>query len=194
MQDGESIKRKDEAKRETIEQAHLIRKHGRHVYYSDTIKATHVYGLAKKHKQRNNAELQPNMIYTATLRQFYLKDWRHTHTVTQNPKRKGSRDFPERRRVLLPRPQLQPLRRGLRARAARRSSVPPDSTDGVLGKWTGFSGAFSCSLPGFQGSSGIKRGRKGDWQEQRLDDQPTNRDPRETAAACEPHSTLFSLY
>ena len=42
---------------------------------------------AKKQKQGYNAELQPNMIYyTGTLKQFYLKDWRHTHTFTQNPK------------------------------------------------------------------------------------------------------------
>ena len=76
----------------TIEQAHLIRKHGRHVYYShrDTIKATHVYGLAKKHKQRNNAELQPNMIYTATLRQFYFSRLApHTHLHKTQKKRKS---------------------------------------------------------------------------------------------------------
>ena len=42
---------------------------------------------AKKQKQGHNAELQPNMIYyTGTLKQFYLMDWRHTHTFTQNPK------------------------------------------------------------------------------------------------------------
>ena len=42
---------------------------------------------AKKQKQGHNAELQLNMIYyTGTLKQFYLMDWRHTHTFTQNPK------------------------------------------------------------------------------------------------------------
>ena len=95
MQDGDSIKRKDEAKRETIEQAHLIRKHGRHVYYShgDTIKATHVFTITvKKHKQGNTAELQPNMIYTATLMQFYfIRLAPHTHIYTEPQKKRKSR-------------------------------------------------------------------------------------------------------
>jgi len=78
----------------------------------------------------------------------------------------------------------EPLRRGPRARAARCSCGPPDSTDGVLGKRTGFSGATSPLAHGIPGlAHGSKGRRKGDWQEQHLDDQPTNRDPRETAAA-----------
>ena len=98
MQDGDSIKRKDEAKRETIEQAHLIHTQtsteGTYITVSNsyTIKATHVYGLAKKHKQRNNAELQPNMIYTATLRQFYFNRLApHTHIYTKPQKNRKSR-------------------------------------------------------------------------------------------------------
>ena len=160
-QDGESIKRKDEAKRETIEQAHLIRKHGRHVYYShrDTIKETHVHGLAKKHKQGNTAELQPNMIYTATLRQFYFNRLApHTH-IYKKPKRKGSRDFPERVVESYSRDRnSESLQRGPRARAVRCSCRPPDSTDGVLGKRTGFSGATS---PLAHGIPGLAHGSKG---------------------------------
>ena len=55
MQDGDSIKGKDEAKRGTIEQAHLLRDTRKHVFLvsnSDT-----------KAKARTHTELQPNMIY-----------------------------------------------------------------------------------------------------------------------------------
>ena len=91
MQDGESIKRKDEARRETIGQAHLL-----HTQTSTegTYTVT-VTIMQRKHKQRTNADLQPNKaIHTATLKQFDFTDWRHPQTFTQNPKRKGSRDFP----------------------------------------------------------------------------------------------------
>ena len=63
-------------------------------------------------------------------------------------------------------------------------------------KRTGFSGAISALAHGIPGlAQGPKGRRKEDWQEQQtrskdptlqeqnLDDQPTNRDPRETAAA-----------
>ena len=76
----------------TIEQAHLIRKHGRHVYNSkqQLYKTIHVYGLAKKHKQGNTAELQPNMIYTATLKQFYFARLApHTQLHKTQKKRKS---------------------------------------------------------------------------------------------------------
>ena len=70
--------------------------------------------------------------------------------------------------------------------------VRPTARTGFWGKGRGFLALPPCLLMGFQGSSGIKRGRKGDWQEQRLNDQSTNRDPRETAAASEPHSNSIS--
>ena len=85
----------------------------------------------------------------------------------------------------------EPLRRGPRARAARRSCGPPDSTDGVLGKRTGFSGAISALAHGVQGSregqeqaeeeeapgTRIRRTDRNTnttFQEQESDHQPTN--------------------
>ena len=64
MQDGDSIKGKVEAKRDTVEQAHLMRDTRKHVFtvsnsYSCTYKVK-----AKKQKQEHNAELQPNIIIT----------------------------------------------------------------------------------------------------------------------------------
>ena len=82
----------------------------------------------------------------------------------------------------------EPLQRGPRARAARRTCVPLDSTDGVLGKRAGFSGAISALAHGIQGSRKDQKAEEEeeDWQEQQtrsknptlqeqnLDDQPTN--------------------
>ena len=49
----------------------------------------HVYNESKETQARNNAELQPNMIYyTEHLSNSTSPDWRHTHTFTQNPKEK----------------------------------------------------------------------------------------------------------
>ena len=67
----------------------------------------HVY--SQETKARTDAELQPNIIiiYTSTLIQFYFDGLApHTHIYTK-PQRKESGDFPARRRVLLPRPQLR---------------------------------------------------------------------------------------
>ena len=94
-------------------------------------------------RQGTNADLQPSMTYTRQhLKQYYLNKTGATHRhLHKNPKRKGSRDFPVR--VVQPwRPQPRAPRRDLRARAARSSRRPPDSSDGVLGKWTGFSGCL----------------------------------------------------
>ena len=84
MQDGNSNKGKDEAKRGTIGQAHLMRYTQKHVF---TVAATITH--ARIQKQERNAELQPNIIIIqAHLYNSTLTDWRHTHTFTQNPKEK----------------------------------------------------------------------------------------------------------
>ena len=48
---------------------------------------------AKRHTQVYNRIMQFTRQH---LNNTTSQDWRHTHTVTQNPKRKGSRNFPER--------------------------------------------------------------------------------------------------
>ena len=56
MQDGDSIKRKDEAKQETIEQAHLLRDTRKHVFLvsnSDT-KTRHVFTITVTTMQSYN--------------------------------------------------------------------------------------------------------------------------------------------
>ena len=150
---------------------------------------------AKKQKHGHNAELQPNIIYTATLKQFYFARLApHTHIYTE-PKRNGSRDFPERG-VLPWRPQLRapPAWSASSCHAslvwsARQHGRGLGETDGVFRR---FLRARSRD-PGL--AQGPKGRRKEDWQEQQtgskdptsqeqnLDDQPTN-DPRETAAAA----------
>ena len=79
------------------------RQHGRHVYYSNpqlykTIKAIHGFTITvKKHKQGTMQIYNRIMQFTRQhLNNTTSQDWRHPHTFTRNPKRKGSRDFPER--------------------------------------------------------------------------------------------------
>ena len=162
MQDGDSNKGKDEAKRGTVEQAHLMHDTRKHVFtVSNSYPCTYTV-KAKKQKQGHNAELQRNIIYdTGTLKQFYLKDWRHTHTFTQNPKEMEVatslcvESFSRDRNSEL-------LRRGLRARASCRKCWPLDSTDGVLGTRMGFSGATSPLAHGIPGlAHGSKREKEG---------------------------------
>ena len=53
--------------------------------------------IQRKHKQRTNADLQPNMTCTRQhLKQYYFTDWHHPQTFPQKPPKKGSHDFPER--------------------------------------------------------------------------------------------------
>ena len=101
MQDGESIKERDKSKRETIGQAHLFRatrQHGRHVYYSKNNAKKHTYAVRQRNKSKERTQIYNRILqlFTATLKQFYFTDWRHPQTFTQNPKRKGSHDFPVR--------------------------------------------------------------------------------------------------
>ena len=86
MQDGDSNRGKDEAKRGTIGPAHLMRDTRKHVF---TVAATinHARIQRQEQKQERNAELQPNIFVTrAHLHSSTLQDWCHTHTFTQNPK------------------------------------------------------------------------------------------------------------
>ena len=94
MQDGDSIERKDEAKRETIEQAHLIAPHG-------STEGTCITVKTKKQKQgtytvnaseETHADLQPNnAIYTATLKQYYFTRLAPpTHIYTEPQKKRKS--------------------------------------------------------------------------------------------------------
>ena len=78
----------------------------------------------------------------------------------------------------------EPLRRGPRARAARRSSVPPDSTDGVLGKWTGFSGA---SFVLAHGIPGLAQGSKGEGRETGRSNASLTNQPTETRERQQHH-------
>ena len=101
----------------------------------------HVNNESKETQARNNAELQPNMMQLFTAHEHLNNSTSrtgatHTHVHTE-PKRKGSRDFPERVEAFLGDRNSEPLRRGPRARAARPSCGPPDSTDGVLGETDG---------------------------------------------------------
>ena len=92
MQDGDSNKGKDEAKRGTIGQAHLMRDTRKHVF---TVAATINHAVIQK--QERNAELQPNIIITlAHLHSSKLDGLApHTHIYTK-PQRKESGDFPGR--------------------------------------------------------------------------------------------------
>ena len=122
----------------------------------------HVYNQSKEQKQEHNAELQPNIIYTSTLTQFYLMDWRHTHTFTQNPKKRKWR-LPCAHRVLLPRPQLS----APPAWSVSSCFAPPrvGRTTPRAGFWerTGFSGAVSARTKGERKPSILGVGR-GKWR------------------------------
>jgi len=148
MQDGESIKERDEAKRETIGQAHLFtlrqaqkariqsqEYNKRHVYYSNTIKAIHRYVMQRKHRQRTNADLQPNMTYTATLITVLLEQTGATHRhLHKTPKEKEvatslcASSSPWRPQLRVP----PAWSTGLVPRAC--TCRPPDSSDGALGE------------------------------------------------------------
>ena len=155
----------------------------------------HVYNESKETQARIQcrATTEYDLLHR-TLKQFYFTRLApHTHIYTK-PKENRSRDFPLRVESLSRDRNSELLRRGPRARAARRSCGPPDSTDGVLGKRTGFSDAFFALAHGIQGSRKDQKGEEEEaapgtrirqeqnptLQEQDLDDQPTN-DPRETA-------------
>ena len=108
------------------------------------------------------------------------QDWRHPHTFTKNPKRKGSRDFPERVVESSFHGDLnsESLRRGPRARAARCSCRAPDSSDGVLGKWTGFRRDLSADGEGTVDARGRERGMADPPSHQRgLGTAPTPNNP-----------------
>ena len=98
----------------------------------------HVYNESKETQPRTQCRATTEYNYfTGHLNNSTSPDWRHTHTFTQNPKEMEvatslyvESSFRDR--------NSEPLRRGPRAHAARRSCGPPDSTDGVSGKRTGF--------------------------------------------------------
>ena len=120
------------------------------------------------------------MIYTATLRQFYFTRLApSTHIYTEPQKKRKSR-LPCACRLSPPPATATPS----------PSSVVRELVPRVARLFRRFLRA--CSRDS-RARPRIKRGRKGDWQEQRLADQSTNRDPRETAAASEPHSTKNSI-
>ena len=142
-------------------------------------------------KEQCRATTEYNAIIYSTYTGLLSRLAPHTH-IYPEPKRKGSRDFPER--VVLPwRPQLRapPAWSASSCRAslvwsARQHGRGFGETDGV----------FRRSLCARSWDPGLAQGpegrRKEDWQEQQtgskdptsqeqnLDDQPTN-DPRETA-------------
>ena len=97
MQDGDSIKGKDEAKRETIEQAHLLRDTRKHVFLVSNSFHARIYNESKETKARTQCRATNEYdLLTGTLKQFYFTRLApHTHIYTE-PKRNGSRDFPER--------------------------------------------------------------------------------------------------
>ena len=106
----------------------------------------HVYSQSKETKARTQRRATTEYNgYTGTLKRFYLMDWRHTHTFTQNPKKTEVatslcvESFSRDRNCELP-------RRGPRARASRRTCWPLDSTDGVLGNERGFPALSPRSL------------------------------------------------
>ena len=86
MQDGESNKGKDEAKRGTIGQAHLMHDTRKHVF---TVAATSSHSRIQsrtKARTKRRATTEYNC-YMGTLTQFYFTRLvPHTHTFTQNPK------------------------------------------------------------------------------------------------------------
>ena len=88
MQDGDSIKGKDEAKRETIEQAHLLRDTRKHVFLVSNSFHARIYNESKETKARIQCRATTEYdLRTGTLIQFYFTRLApHTHTFTQNPK------------------------------------------------------------------------------------------------------------
>ena len=153
MQDGDSIKGKDEAKRETIEQAHLLRDTRKHVFLVSNSFHARIYNERKETKARIQCRATTEYdLLTGTLIQFYFtRRAPHSHKFTQNPKEMEVATSLSVESFLCDR-NSEPLRRGPRARAARRTCGLPDSTDGVFGKRTWSSGAFSALAHGIQGS------------------------------------------
>ena len=72
------------------------RQHGRHVYYSDTIKAIHRFTITvKKHKQGTTQIY--NRIMQFTRQHLYnttSQDWRHPQTFIQKPQMKRKSRLP----------------------------------------------------------------------------------------------------
>ena len=102
MQDRDSNRGKDEAKRGTIGQAHLIQKTKSTYLQLQQQLIMHVY----KSKNERRATTEYNC-YTGTLTQFYFTRLvPHTHTFTQNPKETKVATSLCAHRVLLLRLQL----------------------------------------------------------------------------------------
>ena len=124
MQDGDSIKRKDEAKRETIEQAHLLRATRQHVFLVSNSYARIYNHSNNTSKEQCRATTEYNAIIYSTrhLSNSTLQDWRHTHTFTQNPKEMEVATSLSVESFLSDH-NSEPLRRGPRAPAWRVARV-----------------------------------------------------------------------
>ena len=118
--------------------------------------------MVKKQKQCTNADLQPNKTYTRQhLNSTTLQTGATHRHLHKNPKRKGSRDFPERVvQPWRPQPRVPPAWfTELVPRVAR--VVRPTARTGFWGNWTGFSPLSRC-------------GRGGEWQALRTGTAPTD--------------------
>jgi len=95
MQDGDSNRGKDEAKRGTIGQAHLMRDTRKHVFtVAATINHSRIQSRTKARTKRR-ATTEYNY-YTGTLIRFYFTRLApHTHIYTKTQRNKSG-DFPAR--------------------------------------------------------------------------------------------------
>ena len=147
MQDGDSNKGKDEAKRETIGQAHLIPKtKSTYLHWQQQV-IIHVY--SQEQKQERNAERQPNIIVTRAHLFSSTLDGLvpHTHIYTKTQRNKSG-DFPLRAPSPSP-ATATPSSSGVVGELVLRAGTcwPLDTTDGVWGT-NRVSGATSAWMEG----------------------------------------------
>ena len=160
----------------------------------------HVYSQETKArtKARTDADLQPNIMQLFTAHEHFDNSTSRTGaTHTQLHKTPKEKEVATSLSVSSPPPATStPSPSGvvheLVPRVARL--VRPTARTGFWGNGRGFPALSRARSRDSRARSRITRGRKGDWQEQRLNDQPTNRDPRETAAASEPDSTQLKQH
>jgi len=100
--------------------------------------------------------------YTGTLKQFYLKDWRHTHTFTQNPKEmEVATSLWSSPSLVTATPSSSGVVRELVPRAAR--VVRSTARTGFWGNGRGLFGAISAlahGIPGLARGTGTGRRRR----------------------------------